>query len=80
MITWFLEGVQNKQKFHSTVNYDKIREITQASGGTPSLLLAHLIEVITKFTNLYVTTPSGASTQVPFISQCAFTSAINPGS
>ena len=68
MITCILERMQKNTHIH--VNYDKVREVTQGADKNPALFLARLIEVVQKYTNLYITTPAGLLyLHVQFISQ-----------
>jgi hypothetical protein len=70
MVACLLEGMQKNA--YTQVNYDKIREITQGAEENLALFMACLMEAITKYTNLDLTSP--ASTlflHVQFISQSA---------
>jgi hypothetical protein len=57
MISCLLEGMKNKA--HTQVNYDKIREVTQGPEENPALFLARLTDTITKYTNLDLNSLAG---------------------
>lgn len=57
MVTCLSEGM--KRGFSKPVNFDKVREVTQADDENPALFQGCLIEAIHKYTNLDPTTPEG---------------------
>jgi hypothetical protein len=68
IVACLLEGMQKNAP--TQVNYDTIREITQGAEENPDLFMAVLMEAITKYTNLDLT--SQADTlflHIQFISQ-----------
>jgi hypothetical protein len=56
MISCVLEGMKNNA--HTQVNCDKIRAVTQGPEENPALFLAHLMDAITKYTNLDLNSPA----------------------
>jgi hypothetical protein len=70
MISCLLSGTDKNS--HKQVNYDKIKEVTQDPDKNPTLFLNHLMEAITKYTNLNTTCQEGhISLNLHFISQSA---------
>ena len=57
MVTCFLEGM--KRGFSKPVNFDKVKQVTQADDENPALFQGYLIEAIRKYTNLDPTTLEG---------------------
>jgi hypothetical protein len=68
MVACLLEGMQKNA--YTQVNYDKFREITQETEENTALFMACLMEAITKYTNLDLTSLAGTLfLHAQFISQ-----------